>query len=422
MTLQTNNKTRDRGLVKPSEGFATLAGHVLVIVNEADGGRQLRQLVLPGGKAKGLFFSRGGLAAYQVTLDEHLRTRFVTKQLHSDAIHAYSLEFSLSFRVLPEQPELIVLRFDDDPLLRVEDEVKRVLCPQVGALPWSLVEGENDLTRHVIGERSVDDSSELVQNAERLRAFARTWGIDLRRVEVARHLDEDDLQLAREREAAKRESLLRTTKIEKLYDQSREEVAKYEVECSIGAKRLEVERELGLKKAQYDAQVDLAKLPAAWARGTEEAIHDISRKPGSFYEINLQLQQAMQLADSVVPLGASYARSERGAAELGPGVSNTPRLTAASPSPRAARDSVRSTLEYACDVAAALPCDEKEQQRFLGAMLRVLASVLAESSDVEEAKQRLTELHGRYAQDMAEPHSQFVQSLGRRPRARGDEH
>jgi hypothetical protein len=394
------NKTLEQRVVRPAEGFATLAGHALVIANEAGGGRKHVQTFMPGEKVK-LPWLRSELSGYHVALDEYLRSAFGSAHLHRDGVHSFTLAFELEYRVLSAQPWLIALRSAEDPLAKLEQEVKRVLGTQLSALPWKVLESRSDWGHELMRLQSLADNGEMVLNSERLRAYASEWGIELRQVSVARHLSEEDVEVGK-----KSASLERKRELVGL------EIADRKLQGELESTEIDIKSDLDVKRAQAETRVATASLPKQYIDGTKLALLEVSSKASSFHEIHRGFQHALQIADSVARAGAGYGRGETANFELGAGSIGSTLQLGPGGLP-AASAGLTATLQSACEVAAGLVCPEGDRKRFLGAMLRVVAGTLDGADDVDETRRRLTELHALYAQDMSDDHSSFVQHLRR---------
>jgi hypothetical protein len=393
------NKTLEQRIVRPAEGFATLAGHALVIANEAGGGRKHVQTFMPGEKVK-LPWRRSELGGYHVALDEYLRSSFGSAHLHRDGVHSFTLAFELEFRVLATQPWIIALRSPDDPLGKLEQETKRVLGTQLSALEWKVLESRSDWGHELMRLQSLADNGEMVLNSERLRAFASEWGIELRQVSVVRHLSDEDIEVGK-----------RSASLERKRDLVGLEVADRKLQSELESTEIDLKTELDVKRAQAETRVATASLPKQYIDGTKVALLEVSSKASSFHEIHRGFQQALHIADSVARAGAGYARGETASFELGAGSTSTLQLGPGGHPTAGA--GLTATLQSACEVAAGLVCPEGDRKRFLGAMLRVVAGTLDGADDINDTRRRLSELHALYAQDMSDDHSSFVQHLGR---------
>jgi hypothetical protein len=393
------NKTLEERIVRPAEGFATLAGHALVIANEAGGGRKHVQTFMPGEKVK-LPWRRSELSGYHVTMNEYLRSKFGSAHLHRDEVHSFTLAFELEFRVLATQPWIIALRSPDDPLAKVEQEIKRVLGTQLSALEWKALESRSDWGHELMRLQSLADNGEMVLNSERLRAFASEWGIELRQVSVVRHLSDEDLEIRQKGVTIERDEHLAALKIKEI-----------DIESMVKSHEIKSRGDLDVLTTQQETRVATASLPKQYIDGTKAALLEVSSKASSFHEIQRGFQHALQIADSVAIASAGYARGQTASFELGAG--STSALQLGPGGNPTAGAGLTATLQSACEVAAGLICPEGDRKRFLGAMLRVVAGTLDGADDIDDTRRRLTELHALYAQDMPDDHSSFVQHLGR---------
>ena len=235
------NKTLDSRLVASSPGFAADAHHALVVIHERDGGRALHQVVHPGEKFRRPLLVRGTLLPYQVALDDRRRHDFGCRVLHVDGVRTFTLHIELRYRVLPDGAHLPVMRLDADPLGAVEGEIKLIVAAQVRGLAWAVIEQQANLTAFAVDARSVDDNGELHANLERIRSFARGFGIDVRQVAVGRHLDEGDLDNVRRAIELTKDVQVRDDRIRRMRDERREHEARHEVDAELAVARSEID-------------------------------------------------------------------------------------------------------------------------------------------------------------------------------------
>ncbi len=393
------NKTLESRLVASSQGFATMPGHALVVLNERDGGRTLQQTVMPGGKFRKPLLLRGTLLPYHVSLDDHRNHTFPYRLLHVDGVHSFSLQFDLRYRVLRGSPHLLVEHLDADPLGSIEEEIKRVLSPPVRRLDWAQIQAQHDVTAIAVESSSVDDSGELVVNMDRIKIYARSFGIDVRQVAVSRHLEEIDKTVARSAIKHAEEVELRTIKVLSIHDQEREDQA-----------RFTAEHNRKIARAVQDASVNQAENIGRWMAGLGDAMETIGRGARSIPEIRNQLGQMRGIGDMIPGSanghdgGVALLQPAGGQALLGAGA----RATAFDGPAR----NIGDVLSRACEVAAELPAPE--QRRFLAAVLRLQAAHMVEASDeIEQRRAELLELHRVHAQDMRDDHSDFIADLVR---------
>lgn len=398
------NKTLNSGIILPAQSHGHIPHHALVVLRERDGGRTLLQTVMPGKKFRKPWYVGGTLAFYHVSLDARLRHEFGYRLLHSDDVHAFTLRFQLSYRVLHEHVDLPVTHLGADPLNKIEEEITRVLTGSIRMLDWSVIEDNTDLTALAVDALSMDDNGDLVANLEQIRIHARYFGFDVRRIAITRHLDEADLELVRRRIEAEKQAQLRTLTIRSIFDQQREEEAK-----------LTVQHEHARHDALYGAQTNVIKVLGAATAGSAVASGAIAEGATSFPQIGTHLQQLGQIAETaqrVMPIvhGREYASDSA--------MSAPPRgslmLPAATSSPlETPGRNAEAVLQRAYEVAAALPVPEPEQRQFLAAILRLQAARMAVAGDdeIEKCRTELQELHRAHALDMHEDHTKFIADL-----------
>lgn len=408
-TIRATNRTLEQRIVASSPGFAPLSGHMLVVVDEKEGGKTLHQAVSPNEKFRRPLLGRGTLHPYQVTLDERLRHRFSHKVAHTDGGHTLTLHFELSYRVLRDSPHLVVMRLDEDPLGSVEKEIMRVLPGPIRLLPWAEIETQPDMTAVATESSSIDDDGEQIANLERVRIHARNFGIDVRTVQVTRELDEADRKSITGKIALDRTVIDRDYKIKAMHDETREEEA-----------RISIKYQLETRTNVESARAGTAKILVDYATGTGESVRAITGSAKSMAEIAGQLRQAgeiRELAQNMLP-DVNGGSRDRSAA---PSSSNGQHLLVAGP--RTSFDGparkIEDVLVRACEVASALRVKDREQRRFLATVLRLQAERIDEAEDGEIKKlcAELEDLHRPHAQDMREDHASFIAELlrGRRP-------
>src|ERR1051325_3856004 len=442
------NKTRSSKIVMNSDGFATIAGHALVVINERDGGKTLQQTVVPGEKFRRPLLARGTLLPYQVVLDDRLRHDFACRLPHIDGVHQFTLNFELRYRVLRESPHLVVMRLDADPLGSIEDEIKRIVGGPLPALDWERIATRPNLSSYAVDTASVDDSGELVVNIERIRIYARGFGIDVRNLAVGRHLDEGDLdavrrQITHDKDRERDRDLLRD-RLEKMAAEKQEEIAKHRNAADLAvvkdkidiakeaeladhavqrfesqkreeAAKLAVAQELDTTRALNNAQVNRAKILEEYTAGIRDAVRGIASSTKSIPDIGVQLRQVKDIAAIAQDMGLNRDTGTGVGLPAGTagllGDGNAPTWTAFQGPAR----NIEDTLARACQIAAVLPASEPQQRRFLATILRLLAARMVEAGDAEIEKHRLelVEIHRAYAQDMREDHSSFVGELAR---------
>jgi hypothetical protein len=410
-SMRTTNKTLNRGLVTPTQGFATIAYHALVVINERDGGRTVQQTLDPDkpDKFRRPLLLRGTLVSYHVALDERLRHTFGWKVSHGDGVHSFSVQFDLSYRVLRDSPHLLVLRLEDDPLGSIEDEIKRILSAPLRALDWSVIQDHANVTPFTVPAKSIDDGGDLVVNMERIRIYGRSFGIDVRQIGVTRYLETVDVEVRRSELEIAKKAKLRDHTIQGIYDQQREDEA-----------RLVVEHKLATSAALHNARTNSAKIIEEYAAGTRDAIRGITSSAKSISEIASQLRQVKDVAEIAQRMVPGFADGSEGGVKwvpLLPSDKTSPMLGSGAP-PTAFEGPARNVedvMARAYEVAAALPVNEAEQRQFLAAVLRLQAArmVEADGGELEKHRSELQELHRVHAQDMREEHSRFVAELVR---------
>lgn len=395
------NKTLENRIVSSSQGFATMPGHALVVLNERDGGRTLQQTLMPGEKFRKPLLLRGTLLPYHVALDDRRSHTFGCRLLHVDGVHAFSLQFELRYCVLRDSPHLVVEHLDADPLGKIEEEIKRVLSPPVRRLGWAAIRAQPDVTAVAVESSGVDDSGELVVNMDRIKIYARSFGIDVRQVAVSRHLEEADLKVVRSEIEHADEVQLRTIRVQSIYDQQRE-----------GEAEIIVEQNLKTTRAVQSAGANQAVNLERYTAGLGVAMETIGRDARSISEIRNQLGQMRGLADMLPGSvnghngGAALPQPANGRALLGSGARGT-----AFDGPTR---NIGDVLSRACEVAAGLQAPEAEQRRFLATVLRLQAAHMVEASDeIEQRRAELQDLHRAHAQDMQDDHSDFIVALVR---------
>jgi hypothetical protein len=397
------NKTIQTRVVTAASSFTTIADHALVIVNEAKGGRVHQQTVMPGEKPKISIFGRDSLVGYHVTLDERLRHEFGSQHLHFGGVHTFSLRFFFSFRVARDNLQAIVLRLPQDPVALIEEEAKRVLAGPVVRLPWDFIDQNDDMTQVATEARSLDDSGEYVINGERLRAYAHALGIEIRLVQVVRHLDDRDREVARAEEEHKRASGKRSTAVSEILDEAR-----------IGEAKIVAKSRIDQAAAHAEMQAHLTGVVNDALGGMRVATKGITESARSFADIQTQLVQARGVVETARGFGPALTAANGEARPLSSTESELLLIGAGDAAePGAGSRNFGAIFARASEVCAALPCkQESDRDRFLAAILKLLAARLEARADEEaRAAKHLADLHVRYAQDMQEAHNRFVSAL-----------
>jgi hypothetical protein len=188
--------TEEKGLVRRLSGVAPCPGHYLVVFKRVKEGRKLYSWVRPGEPfKKSVFESMESFIAYAVPADDNLRHRFERSYKSHDLVHAFTLWFTLDYRVA--DPGTVIEKLDLDPLKRLEDEVDLLLVQKNKELDWSSVEREQIDLGDVLFHTATADRDEVASSHEKLRRFAATQGFEVKRVVVTRDLPAEEVRAYR---------------------------------------------------------------------------------------------------------------------------------------------------------------------------------------------------------------------------------
>lgn len=212
------NLTQHLNVVGPEQaGMHPKPGWFLVVLKQVGEGRIFHSLLQPGesrapGVFERMFKQNTNLVSIPVNADQELRHEFTSPVAHVSPGHSFEADYRMEFSV--GVPELVATRWIQDPLRKIEQEIRRRLDSAARTVEWTelreeiLLDGALALRR-----RQVDDALETLQD------FASTYGIQIVKLYSTLRLSnkdaEPDVALA---EAVRYRKLAAAGKEQKLAD------------------------------------------------------------------------------------------------------------------------------------------------------------------------------------------------------------
>lgn len=292
------NLTRYLNIVSSSSaGFVPKPGYSLVLFRQAKSGLEYDRII-PNGQhlEQGRFLSRlfnndQQYVCYAVNADPHLRHSFNSRIDHASHGHRFELGYTFTFSVSNERA--VVERLNDDPVHKIEVEIKQSVDAEARKLPWqrlydSVLETAGDeLTNEIIGRQ-----------LERLKEYSKKYGIDLQSIVLEWRLTEEEVATIQAEIKSRRDKDLSKT---------RTETQKAEIQD---------EQEVSLLRARNEAAINSI-------RRREKFNDELLRQSGQAMEnvvANINTPEALVRAYGVVqqaselPQGPGHARLGGGAA------------------------------------------------------------------------------------------------------------
>lgn len=233
-----DNLTRYLEVVgSPTAGFTPKPGYHLVVLRQAKSGLEFDRIIANGQQIEqGSFFSRlrkndHSYVCYVVSASAGLRHTFHSSVDHMSHGHSFELDYTLSFSV--SSPKLVVEQINDDPIRRIETEVKRIIDGEARKTPWAKL---IDNVMNCAGERLTDDI--MVRQFGLLEKHADQYGIKLHQVALEWRL-------------------------------SREEAEPYKVKSEVERKQQVVVSQANLQLTELDTQHSINERKAAYAENLE---------------------------------------------------------------------------------------------------------------------------------------------------------
>ncbi|HEX6751038.1 MAG TPA: hypothetical protein VF092_27360 [Longimicrobium sp.] len=366
-----------------------LEGHTVVVLERVgESGEKFHSLLEPGSDRVGGGWLRALLGrsdryfAFAVDASKARPLRFTEHVEMAERAHDFDLHFTLWYRVSDAQ--LLVAARDIDPLLRVQTKVAEVVTEEIAQLPWAEV------------WHSFRTASEFVVSGTlpELKTFARDYGITLTSLRLRE-------QLPREATAVER-------KIHETREKGRYVDARRTVGRELKNRESDRRRENAARDGEDRADEARRERQDTVTRTTTETIGKLIATATSMEEL-AEIHASLGTGEEhTSPL---LSRHRNGSCVLGPG--NRESL-AALPAGSSGLPGVLSDLVTLTDQLGL----RSQRCRIQGALLHVVASVLAEDAGqvtarqadhAREAQQALAEAPqmapGRFEalQDLADP-------------------
>jgi hypothetical protein len=189
-----NNVTQHMRIVGPEQaGVHPQVGYYLVLLKQAAEGRILYSVLQPGqrppepGVLRRLFRQDSTLVSIPVNANTSLRHEFTDAIQHVSPGHSFEADYVMGFAI--GSPEKVAIRWIEDPVRRVEEEVKRVLNPQLRVTDWK------NLKANILADGAARLFQNVVHNGlNDIRPLAEEYGIDLRWLRVVVRLSRTEEQ------------------------------------------------------------------------------------------------------------------------------------------------------------------------------------------------------------------------------------
>jgi hypothetical protein len=285
------NLTRFLNLVRAMDaGAKAQAGHQLVVFKLVNGGRKFVRIVEDGEVMPWQWLS--GLTAanvsYAVSTNRSLRHTFTKDIDHASPGHSFTMECSFLFAV--DNARILVERLDDDPVRRVENELKLRLVQSARIIPWP--ELSEDVRRtagknvtHWVLDGQVDTiaaggETRLLQY---MHAFSKSYGIALGEITIVWRLAAREVEPAvAEVEVDRNLSLLQT--------QQRMKQAEVDAEGGLNKQR----RMYDADEREYERQ---QRARDSFYTHLDEALGGVARNVDSMDKLAKAVQGGRQLFD-----------------------------------------------------------------------------------------------------------------------------
>jgi hypothetical protein len=188
------NLTRHLRVVGPEQaGIHPQAGCYLVILKQVREGRIFDSVLKPGerpregGLFKRLLNDDTAFISIPVSAATSLRHEFTSTNEHVTPGHSFEADYLLGFSVA--SPEQVAIRWVEDPIRKVEEEVRRVCDPLARTVEWGTL---RTCILEDGGVRFFKDS--LHDKLDDLKPFAQTYGIELNSIRMTLRLSRIDAQ------------------------------------------------------------------------------------------------------------------------------------------------------------------------------------------------------------------------------------
>jgi len=186
------NLTRHLNVVGAEQsGIHPQPGCHIVVLKQIGEGRVLHRSLAPGVAPEGpklldrMFRGKDSFVAIPVSANRNLRHEFTSTVEHVSPGHGFEADYVLSFAAA--SPEKIATCWQEDPVRKVEQEIRRVLDPALRTGNW------DSLRAAILSDGAAGLCADQVQKrVADLRTFAEEYGIEIIAIRMSLRLSRTD--------------------------------------------------------------------------------------------------------------------------------------------------------------------------------------------------------------------------------------